>query len=93
MKEEPTFTLRECQAEYLCGVAEGKRLMVGSLQPKTVEICIRVRDEKDNIEAINRVVTFEEIKESGGKVLRYECERTLAEIATQGIIKSLIENS
>lgn len=92
MNEEPTFTLAECQAEYLCGVREGKRQMGLGLLPKTVQITFRVLDDNDNIEAVTRVVSFEDIQQSSGKALHLQTERTLAEIATQGIIKKLIES-
>lgn len=92
MKEKPTFTLAECQAEYLCGVAFGKKIMGQGMIPKTVQITIRVLDGEGNIEAITKTVSFEAIRESAGVSLRYETERALAEIATQGIIKKLIES-
>lgn len=90
---DPMFTLAQCQAEYLAGVAAGKREMSRGLIPNTVEIQITVLGSEDNIETIKRVVSFEQVKQSNGKVLRLETERTVAEIATQGILKELIEST
>lgn len=96
MEKEPTFTLAECQAEYLTGLFNGKNIVARSLIPETVEILITVKGKTDlignaEIQAVKKVVTFDEIKQSSGKALLYQSERAVIEIGSQRIIEELLK--
>jgi hypothetical protein len=72
------------------GEKDAKKEFAGTFAPETVEITIRVRGKEEEVETVRRVVSFETIRQSRGKVLRLETEETLAKIATQGILQKLI---
>lgn len=75
------------------GVENERKEWVKTLLPQSAEITIRVRGEKDDVNTIRKVLSFEEIKSSELKVLRYAADEAVIEIATKGkILKSLIEN-
>lgn len=87
---DPDDELRVLSRQFL-RECERSMAFLGSSNPKTVSIEFTVYDEEERVEAIRRIVSFEEIRQSSGKVLRLETEETLAKIATQGILKKLIE--
>ncbi len=90
--KEPMFTLADVQAEYLCGLSTGKKSMVMGLLPETVEIMIVVKGRSmDDIETIKKVSSFEDIQRSSGLVLRKLSEHAIAEIASQGLLKKVLE--
>ena len=57
--------------------------------PNSMVITMVVKNDKDEIETIREVLSFEEIK-SGRKIIEYKLLNAFAKIATQGILKKLI---
>lgn len=66
------------------GIENERNRWVDALLPQSVEITIRVRGQEKELEMVRRIITFEEIKSSHLKALRYGAEDMVIEIATKG---------
>lgn len=91
MEKEKTEFEKGFEMGHVEGRIAQRKKDASLLLPETVEIIVKVRGEDDQYETIRRVLTFELLRQSNGLVLRREMEHLTAKVATETMVRDLVE--